>query len=133
MTESHKLWFTRDSSYVATPLLHDGHLYWIDDRGLAYCLDARTGESVYRERVPGLNTSGRPVYASPVLVGDRLYVVSRWSGTFVLPAKPAFEILAHNRLESDDSDCSGTPAIAGHRLLLRSGRYLYCIAAEDTQ
>lgn len=130
VTASHMLWFTRESSYVATPLLHDGFLYWIDDRGQAHCLNAETGESVYRERVPGMTMSGRPVYASPVLVGDRLYVVSRWSGVFVLPAKPEFEILAHNLLESDDSDCSGTPAIAGNRLLLRSGKYLYCIAAD---
>jgi outer membrane protein assembly factor BamB len=132
VTESHRLWFTRDSSYVATPLLHDGYLYWIDDRGLAYCLNAKTGESVYRQRVPGLNTGGRPVYASPVLVGSRLYVVSRWNGTFVLPAAPTFEILAQNRLESDDSDFSGTPAIADRRLLLRSGRYLYCVTADGS-
>ncbi len=130
VTDSHMLWFTRESSYVATPLLHDGFLYWIDDRGQAHCLDAKTGETVYRERVPGLNTSGRPVYASPILAGDRLYVVSRWSGTFALPAKPAFEILAHNRLESDESDFSGTPAIADGRLLLRSGRCLYCVTAD---
>lgn len=99
----------------------------------AHCLDAKTGESVYRKRVPGLNTSGRPVYASPILAGDRLYVVSRWSGTFVLPAKPAFEILAQDRVQSDESDFSGTPAVVGRRLLLRSGCYLYCVAAEATQ
>ena len=133
VTDSHELWFTRESSYVATPLFHDGFLYWIDDRGQAHCLDAKTGESVYRKRVPGLNTNGRPVYASPILAGDRLYVVSRWSGTFVLPAKPAFEILAQNRVQSDESDFSGTPAVVGRRLLLRSGCYLYCVAAEATQ
>ena len=130
VTDSHMLWFTRESSYVATPLLHDGFLYWIDDRGLAHCLDAKTGESAYRNRVPGLNTSGRPVYASPILAADRLYVVSRWSGTFVLAAKPTFEVLACNRFESDESDFSGTPAVVDGRLLLRSGRYLYCVAAN---
>ncbi len=129
VTESHMLWFTRESSYVATPLLYGGFLYWIDDRGLAHCLDAKTGESVYRKRVPGLNTRGRPVYASPILAADRLYIVSRWSGTFVLAAKPTFEVLACNRFEFDESDFSGTPAVVDGRLLLRSGRYLYCVAA----
>ena len=133
VTQSHMLWFTRESSYVATPLLHDGYLYWIDDRGQAHCLDAKTGKSVYRQRVPNLQASGRPVYASPVMADGRLFVVSRWSGTFVLPAKPTFEILAHNILASDESDFSGTPAIAGERLLLRSGRYLYCVAADTSQ
>ncbi|TWT78722.1 outer membrane biogenesis protein BamB [Planctomycetes bacterium CA13] len=128
VTDTHTVWSSRESSYVATPVLHQGHLYWIDDRGQAHCLDAKTGESVYRERVSGLSGSSRPVYASPVLVGDRLYVLSRYKGTFVLPAKPEFEILSTNTFETDDSDSSGTPAITGDRMVLRSGRYLYCVS-----
>jgi len=127
VTKSHVLWTSRVSSYVATPLLHDGHLYWIDDRGQAFCASAATGEQVYRSRVEGMASGGRPVYASPVLAGDRIYVVSRWSGTFVLPAEPRYEILAHNRFASDESDSSGTPAIVDGALYLRSGRYLYCV------
>ncbi|WP_146399175.1 hypothetical protein [Planctomycetes bacterium CA13] len=33
VTDSHMVWSNRESSYVATPLFHDDHLYWIDDRG----------------------------------------------------------------------------------------------------
>ena len=129
VTKSHVLWTSRNSSYVATPLLHDGHLYWIDDRGQAFCMAARTGELVYRERVAGMAEGGRPVYASPVLSDGRMYVVSRWSGTFVLPAAPRYEILAQNRFESDDSDFSGTPAISDGDMFLRSGTCLYCVGA----
>jgi len=127
VTKSHVLWTSRNSSYVATPLLYDGHLYWIDDRGQAFCIAAKTGDLVYRERVEGMSQGGRPVYASPVLSGGRIYVVSRWSGTFVLPAAPRYEILAQNRFESDDSDFSGTPAISDGDLFVRSGRFLYCV------
>ena len=127
VTKSHVLWTSRNSSYVATPLLHDGHLYWIDDRGQAFCMAAKTGELVYRERVDGMAQGGRPVYASPVLSAGRIYVVSRWSGTFVLPAAPRYEILAQNRFESDDSDFSGTPAISDSEIFVRSGRFLYCV------
>lgn len=128
-TESEK-WYARNSSYVATPLLHDGHLYWIDDRGQAYCSRASDGELVYRERMKGLSSGGRPVYASPVLAGDRIYVVSRYDGTFVLPAKPEFEILAQNRFAGDESDASGTPAISGNDLFLRTGKFLYCVSGN---
>lgn len=127
---SDELWYARNSSYVATPLLHEGHFYWIDDRGIAYCTRAADGELVYRERVPGLTSGGRPVYASPVLAGDQIYIVSRYDGTFVLPAKPEFEILAQNKFASDDSDSSGTPALSDNEIFLRSGKYLYCISAE---
>lgn len=130
VTKTHVLWTSRTSSYVATPLVHEGHLYWIDDRGQAFCVDARTGEQVYRERVAGIAASGRPVYASPVLAGGRIIVPSRWSGTFVLPAEPRYEILAHNTLAGDDSDFSGTPAVADGRLYLRSGRFLYCVGED---
>jgi outer membrane protein assembly factor BamB len=88
VTQSHVVWSSSVTSYVATPLLHDGHLYWVDDRGLAYCLDAKTGTEVYRERLPAVIAGGKPVYASPVLAGGNLYVVSRWRGTYVLAAKP---------------------------------------------
>lgn len=127
VTKSHVVWTSRVSSYVATPLVHAGHLYWVDDRGQAFCASARDGTQVYRHRVPEIAASGRPVYASPVLAGGRLYVASRWSGTIVLPAEPRFEVLAHNRFAGDDSDFSATPAIADGCMFLRSGRFLYCV------
>ncbi len=127
VTKSHVLWTSKASSYVATPLLHEGHLYWIDDRGQAFCSSATTGEQVYRSRVAEIAGGGRPVYASPVLSAGRLIVPSRWSGTLVLPAEPRFEVLACNRFAADESDFSGTPAIAGGRLYLRSGRFLFCV------
>jgi len=129
VTKSHVLWTSKASSYVATPLLHDGHLYWIDDRGQAFCSNAATGEQVYRSRVAEITGGGRPVYASPVLSDGRLIVATRWGGTLVLPAKPDYAVLACNRFAGDESDFSGTPAIADGRLYLRSGRFLYCVGA----
>jgi outer membrane protein assembly factor BamB len=126
-TKSSVGWTSRDSSYVATPVLTGNHLYWIDDRGLAYCLDAQTGKQVYRQRVAEITSGGRPVYASPVVVKDRILVVTRQNGTLVLPAKPMYQVLAQNRFASDESDFNATPAIAGDRLFLRSNRRLYCV------
>lgn len=125
MTSSNVLWTSRSGSYVATPLLHDGHLFWFDDRGQAFCQRSSDGEIVYRERVPELS-GGRPVYSSPVLADGKIFVVSRYDGTYVIPAAPKFEILAQNRL-ADDSEFNATPAIVGNELLLRSDRALYCV------
>lgn len=124
-----ELWYSRSSSYVATPLLYDGHFYWIDDRGNAYCTNANDGELVYRERVKGLSRGGRPVYASPVYAGGHIYFVSRYDGTFVIPAMPEFNIVAQNQFKDDDSDASGTPAVSGNQMFLRTGKNIYCIAA----
>jgi hypothetical protein len=84
----------------------------------------------YRQRVPGLQTGGRPVYASPVLAGDKILAVTRWDGTLVLPALPEFKILAQNRFPADDTDFNGTPAVSDNELFLRSNLALYCVAAR---
>lgn len=118
-------WKSRDSSYVASPVLHEGHLYWINDKGIAFCLNAETGETIYKERLVG--GGGRPVYASPVLCDGKLFVPSRWEGVYVIAAKPEFELLAENRFPDDDSDFNGTPAISGRQMFLRSDKALYCI------
>lgn len=91
-------------------------------------MDAKTGEQVYRERVPEIAADGWPVHASPVLSAGRLDVTTRWDGVLVYPALPTFELAAPNGFAGDESDMSGTPASTDGRLFLRSGRFLYCLA-----
>jgi outer membrane protein assembly factor BamB len=123
VTDSHRLWTGRKGSNVSSPVYHDGHLYWMhEQRGIAYCAKAASGEIVYEKR---LNGAGQ-VYASGLFVDGRLYYVTRHGKTFVLAAKPQFEQLAINEL-GDRSIFNGSPAVAGNRLLLRSDKYLYCL------
>ncbi len=129
VTDSNVVWTSRSSSYVATPLLVDRRLYWIDDRGIAQCISAEDGQSVYRQRVDGL-AGGRPVYASPVKVGQYIYLVTRRSGTFVYQPGDTFEPVAQNKIAGDDTDFNATPAISEGRLYLRSNKALYCIGDE---
>ena len=130
ITTTNMLWDSRDSSYVATPLLFKDHLYWVDDRGSAHCVDAKTGKEVYRQRMELAGGGGRPFYASLVTDGKRIYATSRWEGVFVLPAEPRFEILAHNQFADDDSDFNATPALVDGEMFFRSDRYLYCVKGE---
>jgi hypothetical protein len=104
----------------------------VSDQGIANCVEAKTGKSVYRERLPRATNagSGKPYYASIVLGGNRLYAVSRTGGACVLPAQPKFEVLAHNQFSSDQSDFNASPAICDGQMFLRSNRFLYCIAVE---
>ena len=127
--ESHVLWHTRDSSYVATPVRKDDHIYWINEEGIAHCVNAKTGERVYRKRVPGVQ-GGRGIkfFASMVVVGDNMYAVSRKSGTFVMKTIPEYNLVSHNKIEGDDSEFNGTPAISDNQMFIRSNKFLYCIA-----
>lgn len=123
VTDSNVIWSEGGGSYVPSPVLHKDHLYWINDSGVATCVDTKTGKQAGRERIGG------KFYASVVLIGDKLYAVSRFDGTYVLKAEPTFERIAHNKL-SDDSDFSGSPAVSDGQLFIRSEKNLYCIGAE---
>ena len=130
VTDSHVVWTNRSSSYVATPLLHEDRFYWIDDQGIAYCTSTTDGEVIYRKRVGDLE-SGRPVYSSPVLIGEHIYVVTRRSGTIVFSPGDVFEPIARNQFTEDETDFNASPAVAGGKLYLRSNQSLYCVAAAE--
>lgn len=125
VSKTHILWEAQETPKVATPLQFGGHLYWVDQRGVATCLDAKTGKTVYKERL-SLRGRGDKVYASPVAVGGALLVPSREDGTIVLALEPRFNELGRNRLD-DSSIVNATPAVCGNRLLVRTDRFLYCI------
>jgi len=122
-TETGVVWSETGGSYVPSPVLHDGKLYWINDSGIASCIDAKTGEQLGRNRIGG------KFYASIVLVGDKLYAVSRFDGTYVFKLGPDFEQIAVNKF-ADESDCSASPAVSDGQLFIRSDESLYCIEAE---
>ena len=130
VTASHVLWSSRDTSYVSTPVLSGKHIYWIDEKGIAHCVSAETGERLYRERVPGAaNGKGIKFFASMLLVGDQVISVSRNAGTFVWSAdEKKFNLINQNVIAGDDSAFNGTPAISDNQLFLRSNKFLYCIS-----
>lgn len=126
VTDTHKLWESNIGANVTSPVYHDGYLYWASDKGIATCLDAKTGKDMFRERLP---TRGR-VYASVVRAADKLYMTTRDQGILVLKAAPSYQELARNTIASDANMFNASPAISGNQLLLRSDSFLYCISNE---
>src|SRR5262245_39005099 len=125
VTATHIVWKTGKGSNVPSPILHEGHLYFAHENlGIVYCLNAKTGEIVYEER---LEPNPGQFYASPVLAGGKIFYTSRGGRTVVVEASPKFAKLAENTLESNRGVFNSTPAISGSRILLRSNRALYCI------
>jgi outer membrane protein assembly factor BamB len=128
VTDSHIVWKAKPASNVSSPVYHDGHIYLANtNSGVAYCLNAKTGEVVYDQR---MTPSPGVVYASAVAVDGRVYYVSREKGAYVLPAEPKFEILSHNVIDDDRSIFNGTPVVSRGQFLTRSDKHLYCIGAR---
>lgn len=120
VTESHKLWAFGHGPDVPTPVTDGKYFYVVDDRGIMWCLDAKTGQTIWGpQRVkPGTYSS------SPVLADEKLYVTNEDGLTTVLKAGPKFEVLAENNL--NDYTLS-SPAISDGQIFMRTAQYLYCI------
>ncbi len=119
VTEKSLVWKrTRNVPCKPSILFLNGLLFMIDDGGIASCVDAKTGEEVWRERIAG-NYS-----ASPVLAEGRIYFCSEEGKTTVIAADRKFQVLAENKL---DDGFMASPAIAGKALFLRTKTCLYRI------
>jgi outer membrane protein assembly factor BamB len=113
---------------VPSPVLHGGHLYFAHENlGIAHCVDLKTGEFVYSER---LDPNPGQIYASPILADGTIYYTGRGGQTVIVSAKPEFEILSSAKLENGRGVFNASPAVHGNRLLIRSNKFLYCIGAK---
>jgi outer membrane protein assembly factor BamB len=101
---------------MSSPLVVDGLVYTVSDKGVGTCLDAKTGESVWSERLGG-NFSSSPMFAD-----GRIYVGNRDGDTFVIKPGQEFELLATNHL---DGGIFASPAAVGRAIFLRTEHALY--------
>ncbi len=117
VTETHVDWKqTKQIPTKPSPVLVDGLLYVIHDRGVATCFDAASGETIRRKRVGG-NYS-----ASALHVSGRIYVFSHEGETTVFETGREYRPLATNKI---DGQIMATPAVVGDALILRSDTHLY--------
>lgn len=123
VTSTHRLWTSNKGSNVTSPIILGKHLYWMHEKlGVAYCAKAESGELVYEKRI---NRAGQ-IYGSALLADGRLYYLNRSGKTFVLAAKPEFELISTNDL-NDGSLFNASPAVMDNKILLRSDKFLYCV------
>ena len=119
LDDSHIVWRSaRNVSLKPSVLIDNGLLYMIDDNGIFSCLDAATGQEVFRERIEGKGNYS----ASPLLIDGRIYLFSDQGRATVLAAGREFKVLAANTMPDG---IMSTPAIAGKAMFLRTKAALY--------
>ncbi len=121
-------WEINKRIYVPSMVIRDGYLYVTFDDGIAGCINAATGEEVWKKRLGGTFSS------SPVLVGDHVYATNEDGETFIFEASPEkYRSAGTNKL---GESVFATPAIVGGKIYTRiaemqNGRrqeYLVCIS-----
>jgi len=110
----------KSAPYRSSQLIVEGRLM-ISDAGVASCLDATSGESIWTKRVGGAH------WASPVYADGLIYLSSKAGMVTVIEAGPKFVLRTKNEFPSG---FNASPAIAGDSLILRSFTDLYRVAAE---
>lgn len=122
VTESHIAWRSKKGApSTPSPLLVGDELYCVSDKGIATCLDARTGKQHWMERFGG-NYSASPVFAN----GRILFLDEAGVAKWVKPGTE-FEELGTNEVPGRTF---ATPAFADGAMYLRTDEVLYKIGGE---
>lgn len=124
VSATHVAWKYVDKSVPETPspILVDGLLYTVSNRGEVNCFESATGTVVWSERIGG------NFIASPILADGLLYFTSSQGTTKILRAGRTFELVAENKL---DDGLMASPAVAGKALFLRTPGFLYRIESKS--
>lgn len=123
VTGSHQVWQFQNGPDVPTPTLDEQYLYVVNDKGIVYCIDRKTGQEAYggQRLRPGTYS------ASPTLADGKIYITSEEGVTSVFKAGPKFELIAENEMSEY---VLSTIAVSQGNLYLRTDKGLYCIGKK---
>lgn len=120
------------TSSFGSPIAHNGLAWFVNQSGVIYCLDLKTGEQKYASRTAG------SIWATPVVIGDFLYLFSKNGTTTVIKSGLEFEIVAENHLWESAHSKVEQPAFGGSvlyaaspansQLVLRRGDRIFVIS-----
>lgn len=107
-------------SIAKTPsyIVNDGLLYNLSDNGILTCFEARTGETIYNERIGGNFSS------SLALLNGYLYCTSEEGVTSIIKPGKEFQVITKNDLKERTL---ASVAVGDDRILYRSAKAVYSI------
>jgi outer membrane protein assembly factor BamB len=117
-----------------SPLVIGSELYMVNDTGILFCLDAKTGKKQWEERLDGKFS------ASPIYVDGNIIAIAENGKVFVVKGDKAYTPIATNKLDVSanydsagtklDLRCMASPAAVDGKLFLRSATHLYCVGKK---
>ncbi len=126
VSKTHLAWSVRRGGRdVSSPIVVGDLLYGVDRQGVATCVETKSGNQVWRERL-----GGEPC-ASFLHVRGKLLLLNERGTAYVLEPGRDYKLLHTNKLGEGDEFFRASPAIVDGQMLIRSDRRLYCIAEKS--
>lgn len=115
---------TGRGSYMPTPLAYKGILYVLANNGVLDAYDLKTGEEIYRQRLP---VTGSGYSASPIAADGRIYLSNEDGEMLVVEAGSKF---AHLTTNSMGELLMATPALSDGVMYVRTSASLFAVGRK---
>ena len=127
VTKTHRLWqHPKCPQRIASGAIHEGHIYILNDPGIAQCINLKTGETVWSERLKGPGPSGQN-WSSVVISEGKCYAVNQGGDAFVFKASPKFELLSTNSM---GEKVIASVVVSDGQVFIRGHKHLFCIGKK---
>lgn len=127
VTATNRVWEREDTGcFVPSPVVYQGRVYMVRDRGEVECIDPLTGKTIWDNSFP---RSRAAYYASPIIAGGNLYAIREDGAVFVAAvANGQFKLLAEHDL---GERVIGSPVPASNCIFIRGEHHLFCFASPE--
>jgi outer membrane protein assembly factor BamB len=110
----------------SSPVLLDGRVYIVDDRGKLFIFDAKTGKQIARKPL------GTVMRSTPLVADGKIYLCTNDGKWYILaPTANGVKVVHTVRLDGDESD--GSPIVSHGRIYLPTSEAIYCLGRTDVE
>ena len=131
VSDTNTVWTSRINATYSSPVRHQSNLY-VTSRGVLSVVDAKSGDRLKQIRLQGVRPTGGRFgaldYASPVVIGDRLFFLNASGQMYVFGLGDEVKQLSVNEVTTEKEFFWGSPAVSDGRMVLRSSKHVYCVA-----
>jgi outer membrane protein assembly factor BamB len=114
---------TEDAPYLSTPVVVGDYLYTLSTRGVLAGINAKTGETLFQQRL-GMGTG---FSASLVAAGGVVYSVNELGEFYIFRAGSKYDEVG--KVEMGET-VMATPAVSDATLFVRGEKHLYAIRGK---
>jgi outer membrane protein assembly factor BamB len=129
VTATARLWqIPKTRQRIGSGVVSEGHVYILNDPGIAECFELQTGKLVWEERLKGPGPKADN-WSSLVISENNLYAVNQSGDGFVFKADPKFQVVSTNSL---GELTRASVAVSDGELFIRTYKNLWCISEKHS-